>query len=149
MYRYSAALVVKYMNSKLNPYLHFDGKAKEAMEFYKSVFGGELTMSTFAQGMPGGNPGDAEKIMHAQLLAGGMTLMASDSPSEWPLNPGASVTLSLSGEDETELKGYWDKLSEGAKIGQPLTPAPWGDQFGMLTDKFDMEWMVNITAKKS
>lgn len=137
------------MASKLNPYLHFTGNAKEAMELYKNVFGGELTMSTFGQGMPGSDAQDAEKIMHAQLLANGMTLMASDAPSHWPLNPGASVTLSLSGEDEVELKGYWDKLSEGATIAQPLTPAPWGDQFGMLTDKFGMEWMVNIVAQKA
>lgn len=138
------------MASKLNPYLHFIDNAKEAMEFYKGVFGGELTMSTFGQGMPGGDAADAEKIMHAQLITlNGMTLMASDAPSHWPLNPGASVTMSLSGEEEAELKGYWEKLSAGAKIGQPLTPAPWGDQFGMLTDKFGMEWMVNIVAKKA
>lgn len=138
------------MTSKLNPYLHFDGKAKEAMEFYKGAFGGELTMSTFAQGMPGGDVADAEKIMHAQLIVpNGMTLMASDAPKGWPLNPGMSVSMSLSGDDEAELKGYWDKLAEGGKITQPLVPAPWGDQFGMLTDRYGMEWMVNIAGKKA
>jgi len=138
------------MHSKLNPYLHFDGNAKEAMEFYKAALGGELTMSTFGQGMPGGDAADADKIMHAQLVVGdAMTLMGSDAPTGWAKNPGMSVSLSLSGTDEAELKGYWDKLSEGAKIDQPMMTAPWGDQFGMLTDKFGMEWMVNIAGKKS
>lgn len=138
------------MNSKLNPYMHFNGNAKEAMEFYKTVFGGELTMSTFSQGMPGGDAEDADKIMHAQLLVGSdMTLMGSDTPKHMGYTPGTSVTLSLSGADEAELKGCWDKLSEGATITQPLVAAPWGDQFGMLTDRFGMEWMVNITAQKA
>lgn len=138
------------MNSKLNPYMHFNGTAKVAMEFYKTVFGGELTMSTFAQGMPGGDAEDAEKIMHAQLLVSdAMTLMASDTPKHMAYTPGTSVTLSLSGTDEAELKGFWDKLSEGANITQPLVAAPWGDQFGMLTDQFGMEWMVNIVGKKA
>lgn len=138
------------MNSKINPYMHFNGNAKEAMEFYKSVFGGELTMSTFGQGMPGGDAEDVEKIMHAQLLVGdSMTLMGSDTPKHFAYTPGTSVTLSLSGTDEVELKGCWDKLSEGATVSQPLVAAPWGDQFGMLTDQFGMEWMVNIAGKKA
>lgn len=138
------------MISKLNPYIHFESNAKEAMSFYKEVFGGELTMSTFGQGGMAHNPEDNEKLMHAQLVAGnGITLMASDTPKEWRKNPGATISISLSGNDEAELKGYWDKLSEGAQISQPLTAAPWGDQFGMLTDKFGIEWMVNIAGKQA
>lgn len=139
------------MNSKLNPYLHFEGKAKEAMEFYKSVLGGELTLSTYAQGgMPSGDPADAEKIMHAQLLCeNGITLMASDTGHGWSYTHGTHMSASLSGDNEAELKGYWDRLSEGATVEQPLVAAPWGDQFGMLTDKFGVRWMVNIAAKKA
>ncbi len=138
------------MNSKLNPYLNFDGKAKEAMEFYKTVLGGELVMSTFAQaGMPV-DPSEGEKIMHASLITeNGMTLMAADSPKEWAYTLGTHMSISLSGDDDTELQGYWDKLSDGAHVDQPLVPAPWGDKFGMLTDKFGIRWMVNIAPQKS
>jgi len=139
------------MSSKLNPYINFSDNAKEAMEFYTTVFGGKLTMSTFKEGgMPHDPSQDDKLIMHAMLIAdNGMTLMAADTPKGWPYNPGNNVSLSLSGDDEAELQGYWDKLSAGAKIGQPLTKAPWGDTFGMLTDKFGMRWMVNIAGKRS
>jgi PhnB protein len=65
-----------------------------------------------------------------------------------PLDTGSNVSLSLSGNDEAELKGYWDKLSVGATISVPLAPAPWGDMFGMLTDKFGIQWLVNIAPQK-
>ncbi len=138
------------MNSKLNPYLNFNGNAKEAMEFYKNAFGGQLTMSTFKDGGMPHDPSEAEKIMHAMLIAdNGITLMASDTPKGWDFTEGNNMSVSLSGDNETELKGYWDKLSEGAKIDQPLEKAPWGDMFGMFTDKFGIRWMVNIAGKKA
>lgn len=137
------------MTSKLNPYINFKGTAREAMEFYKTVFGGELTLSTFGEaGMtPDQAPGD--QIMHAQLISeNGMTLMASDTPDHMPYNPGTNISVSLSGDDEAELSGYWEKLSEGGNVTQPLVPAPWGDMFGMCTDKFGIQWLVNIAKKK-
>ncbi len=138
------------MQSKLNPYLGFNGEAKDAMEFYKTVFGGNLTLSTFGQANMAHTPADNDKIMHAMLVAeNGITLMASDVPSGMTSDAGSSISISLSGDDESELKGYWEKLSEGATVEQPLVPAPWGDQFGMLKDKFGTRWMVNIAAKKS
>lgn len=138
------------MTSTLNPYLNFDGNAKEAMEFYKMVFGGKLTMSTFKNGGMPHDSSEENKIMHAVLIAeNGITLMASDTPKEWGYKPGTNISISLSGDDEVELKKYWDKLSADAEIGQPLTAAPWGDTFGMLTDKFGIRWMVNIAGKKS
>ncbi len=137
------------MPSKLNPYISFNGNAKEAMEFYKNVLGGNLTMSTFKDGGMPTSPADADKIMHAQLIAdNGITLMASDTPPEMPYNPGTNISISLSGDNEGELKGYWNKLSEGANISMPLNKAPWGDTFGMLTDKFGISWLVNISGKK-
>ena len=138
------------MNSKLNPYISFRNQAKAAMEFYKGVFGGELTMSTFKDGGMPHEAAEADLLMHAQLIAeNGMTLMASDTPSSMEYNPGKNVSISVSGDNETELKGYWDKLSDGATITMPINAAPWGDTFGMLTDKFGIAWLVNISGKKS
>lgn len=138
------------MTSKLNPYINFkDGKAKAAMEFYKSVFGGKLEMSLFGDmPMPGMDESENDKVMHAMLEAeNGITFMASDVPNHIDFQPGATINMSLSGDNEEELKGYWDKLSEGANIFQPLEKAPWGDTFGMVTDKFGINWMVNIAGK--
>lgn len=135
--------------TKLNPYISFKGSAREAMEFYKTVFGGNLTLSTFKDG---GMPVDAKEenlIMHSQLDSdNGLTLMGSDTPSHMEYHEGARISISLSSENEEELRGYWDKLKEGATIAQPLEKAPWGDTFGMLNDKFGVFWMVNITTKK-
>ncbi len=136
------------MQTKLNPYISFDGNAKEALEFYKTVFGGALTLTTFKEG---GVPGEsvADKIMHGMLIAdNGMTLMASDTPPGMLYNPGTNISISLSGDNEDELKGYWSKLSSGGSIAVPLDKAPWGDMFGMVTDQFGICWLVNIAAKK-
>ncbi|MBP9757250.1 MAG: VOC family protein [Candidatus Pacebacteria bacterium] len=137
------------MRSKLNPYLNFDGTAKDAMEFYKAALGGELTMSTFGEAGMTHEGGDKDKIMHAMLVTeSGITLMASDTPPEWTLNVGNNVSVSLSGDDDAELTGYWEKLSAGGTVDQPLVQAPWGDKFGMFTDKFGIRWMLNIAAAK-
>jgi PhnB protein len=134
--------------SRLNPYLHFTDNAREAMAFYRGVFGGELTVMTFAEGGAPHDPADADKVMHAQLeTAGGETLMAADSPSDRPAGTGFSgVSMSLSGDDHDELSGWWDGLAEGATILQPLTQASWGDSFGMLVDRFGVTWFVNISG---
>jgi len=137
------------MNSKLNPYISFKGQAKEAVEFYKAIFGGKLTMSTFKEGGAPVGPEEENNIMHAELQAdNGITLMVSDTMAQMNYTPGTNISISLSGDNEAELKGYWDKLSDGAKITQPLEKAPWGDTFGMLTDKFGIGWLVNISGKK-
>ncbi|MDB5540608.1 MAG: hypothetical protein JWQ89_2335 [Devosia sp.] len=135
------------MPTRLNPYLSFNGNAREAMEFYKSVFGGDLTINTFADGGMPHEPADKDKVMHGQLVApNGYWLMGSDTPPGMPFTPGSTMTVSLSGDDDAELRGYWTKLTDGASIGVPLEKAPWGDSFGMLTDRFGTPWMVNITA---
>jgi PhnB protein len=137
------------MPSILNPYISFSGTAKPAIEFYKSVFGGKLEMNTYKEGGMPHDPADADKIMHAMLVTdNGMTLMASDSPPGMPHNPGNNIQISLSGENGDELRNYWNKLSSGAEIAMPLEQAPWGDTFGMLTDKFGIGWMVNIAARR-
>ena len=133
--------------TRLNPYINFKDNAREAMEFYKTVFGGKLYMTTFKEGMH--DPSQSDKIMHAALETNDQLMfMASDTPPGMPLALGGNVSISLSGENESELRGFWEKLSQEAKITMPLEKAPWGDTFGMLTDKFGINWMVNITAKK-
>jgi PhnB protein len=137
------------MSSKLNPYIAFKGKAREAMEFYKTVFGGKLLMTTFGEANFAQDPSEANNIMHALLETDNeMTIMAADAPSRMDYKEGTNISISLSGEDDEELSGYFEKLSAGGKIQEPLVTAPWGDKFGMFTDKFGINWMVNISAKK-
>jgi PhnB protein len=132
------------MASRLNPYLSFDGNGREALNFYQSVFGGELTVNTF--GAFGGDPSIADKVMHGQLeTPAGYTLMASDiAPGMGELTPSTSITISLSGDDQ-ELSGYFEKLSDGGRVTMPLEKQMWGDVYGQLVDKFGVSWMVNIT----
>lgn len=138
------------MNTQLNPYLSFRDNAREAMDFYQSIFGGELTQTTFAEFSASEDPGEKDKIMHSALTTeSGMALMASDTPNSMELTPGSNYSVSLSGDDETELHGYWSGLSEGGTITMPLEKAPWGDSFGMCVDKFGVNWMVNISGSGS
>lgn len=132
------------MASQLNPYLNFDGDARQAMEFYQSVLGGELLVHTFGESMP--DAGDsADQIMHASLATpAGYSIFASDTPPGMPRSTGTSVTVSISGDDVEQLRGYWAGLSEGADIEMPLEVQMWGDEFGALTDRFGIPWMVNI-----
>ncbi|GAA1061911.1 VOC family protein [Agromyces bracchium] len=134
------------MSVTLNPYLSFRDQAREAMEFYQSVLGGGLTLSTFADFGQGDEEAEADKIMHGQLTAGRLTLMGADTPNEMPYEAGTNFAVSLSGgpEDEATLRGYWEGLAEGGRVVLPLEPSPWGDAFGMLNDKFGVQWMVNI-----
>jgi len=135
------------MSTKLNPYLGFRDTAKQAMEFYQSVFGGELTLSTFGEYHASEDPAEQDKIMHGMLVTeSGLTLMGADTPNSMSYTPGDNYSVSLSGEDEAELRGFWDGLSAGGTIGMPLEKAPWGDVFGMCADKFGVNWLVNITA---
>jgi PhnB protein len=138
------------MQTKLNSYLSFKDKAREAMSFYQTVFGGKLTMSTFKEFKVSEDPKESDKIMHSVLETdNGIVFMAADTPNRMEYRPGKNMSMSLSGDNEEELTACFKKLSTGGKIGQPLYKAPWGDTFGMLTDKFGIDWMVNISAKKS
>lgn len=139
------------MQSRLNPYIGFKDNAREAMAFYHSVFGGKLVSHTFAEYHASEDPAEADKIMHAMLEAeNGITFMAADTPNSMPYDDGARISMSLSGDNDDELSGYFEKLSDGGTVAMPLEQAPWGDKFGMVTDKFGVSWMVNITpASKS
>jgi PhnB protein len=136
------------MASRLNPYIGFKDNARSAMEFYQSVFGGELVVSTF--GEYGDSGPAADQIMHAQLeTPSGYTLMASDTPEGMPYESGSAITVSLSGDDSSELRGYWDGLAEGGTVTMPLEKQMWGDEFGMVTDKFGIGWLVNIAGAQA
>ena len=137
------------MSSQLNPYLSFKDNARQAMEFYKSVFGGELTVNTFKEFHASSDPSEDSKVMHAMLKApNGIVFMAADTPKQMKYEPGSRISMSLSGEDPRELTGYFEKLADGGMTVMPLAKAPWGDTFGMCTDKFGVQWMVNITTPK-
>jgi len=137
------------MNTKLNPYISFKNNARQAMTFYQSVFGGELTISTFKEFNASQNPAEEYLVMHAMLeTANGMTLMASDTPGRMEYRPGTNFSVSLSGDNEAELTAYYEKLSAGGTVGMPLARAMWGDMFGMCTDSFGVGWMVSIAPPK-
>ncbi|HEX2315180.1 MAG TPA: VOC family protein [Thermomonospora sp.] len=136
------------MASRLNPYVMFDGNARQAMEFYRDVLGGDLAVNTYAE-MGETDPARAEKVMHAMLeTPSGFTLMASDLPPGAEHRPGNNVTISLSGDDDAELRGYWEKLCEGGTVSVPLEKQMWGDVFGACTDRFGIEWMVDIGTEE-
>jgi PhnB protein len=135
------------MSSLLNPYITFAGNARQAMEFYKDVFGGTLTLNTYADFGPDDTP-ESDKIMHGRLETGsGFTLMGADTPPGQPHNPGNNISISLSGDDGDELRGYWQKLSEGGTVDVALETQMWGDEFGQCVDRFGITWVVNIAQQ--
>ncbi|WP_194833291.1 VOC family protein [Nocardia sp. XZ_19_369] len=134
------------MTSRLNPYLTFGDTARAALEFYRDVFGGTLTISTFSEFSDQEAPG-ADLVMHGVLeTPSGFTLMAADTPPGMEYTPGSSISISLSGADAAELHGYWDRLSEAGTVSVPLEKQMWGDEFGLCRDRFGIAWMVNIVA---
>ena len=137
------------MTSRLNPYLNFDGTARQALEFYQGVFGGGLTLSTFGDMGMADSP-DAGKIMHGQLETdAGYTIMASDVPGHMEFHAPAGFSVSLSGDDGDALRGYFEQLAAGGTTGMPLQKQVWGDEFGMCTDKFGISWLVNISQPQA
>ncbi|HCC39514.1 MAG TPA: hypothetical protein DEQ49_06245 [Arthrobacter bacterium] len=117
------------------------------MTFYQTVFGGELALSTFGEFQASEDPAEKEKIMHGMLTTdSGLVLMGADTPNSMSYTPGDNYSVSLSGEDESELRGYWEKLSASGTVTVPLEQAPWGDTFGMCTDGFGVAWLVNIAG---
>ena len=132
------------MASRLNPYISFSGNARQAMEFYKDTFGGTLRLNTFGEYGAADAP-DADKIMHSMLETdSGYTLMGADTPAGMTHTPGDNITVSLSGDDADELRGYWEKLSDGGTVTTPLEKQMWGDEFGACVDRFGISWLVNI-----
>lgn len=137
------------MTVRLNPYLNFRDDARQAFEFYHSILGGELTLNTFAEFQASEDPAEADKIMHGQLETDdGMVLMGADTPNSMDYAPDEHFAVSLSGDDDARLRRYWEGLSDGGTVVEPLEVAPWGDAFGMCRDKFGINWMVNIAGNQ-
>ena len=135
------------MATQLNPYISFRDNALEAMTFYQGIFGGELEVHTFKEFGAAQDPAEENKVMHSQLKApNGVVFMAADTPNAMEHRPGANITMSLSGDDGGELERYFNELSQGGMVTMPLEKQAWGDRFGMLTDRFGIGWMVNITG---
>lgn len=133
------------MTSRLNPYLNFNGNAREAMEFYAGVFGGELNITTFAE--LGADGPDANRVMHAMLQTNnGYTIMGADVTSTMEYQPMSGSSVSISGDeaDANSLHSYWQKLSAGGTTTMPMEKQAWGDEFGMCVDKFGVPWMIDI-----
>jgi PhnB protein len=129
----------------LNPYLSFRTDARQAMEFYQSILGGDLEISVFGD-FPDmvQDPNQKELVMHAELRTpDGLVLMGSDSPDGMPYETPQGFSVSLSGNTETETKQVWDKLADDATITLPLDAAPWGGTFGMLIDRYGTPWMLH------
>jgi PhnB protein len=135
------------MASRLNPYLNFNGNAKQAMEFYAGVFGGDLRMNTFGEyGMSGPDSG---RIMHGMLeTPTGYTIMGADITSEMDYQPMAGISVSLSGDDGALLRDYWAQLAAGGTVAVPLEKQVWGDEFGMCTDQYGVSWLINISENQ-
>ncbi|HEY5853238.1 MAG TPA: VOC family protein [Aldersonia sp.] len=132
------------MPSRLNPYISFRDNAREALEFYQSVLGGDLSISTFGEYGDKSAP-NANQVMHGQLeTPAGYTLMCADTPEEMSYEPGKNIAVSISGDDTEQLRGYFAALSEGGAVTVPLEKQMWGDEFGMLIDRFGIGWLVNI-----
>jgi PhnB protein len=136
------------MSTRLNPYISFGDNAREAMTFYQQALGGELTINTF--GEYGDTSDSANLVMHSTLeTEDGLTLMAADTPPGMEQRAGNNITVSLSGDDADTLRHRFEALAEGGTIGTPLEKQVWGDEFGQLTDRFGIGWLVNIAAGDS
>ena len=142
--------------AKLNPYLSFKSQAREALEFYQSVLGGELEISTFGS-VPEmasmlQDPGEADLVMHGQLDApNGLTLMAADTGSMMPfVAPTSGVTVALTGgpEDHGYIAAAYEKLAEGGSDVMPFEKAPWGDFYGQVTDRYGISWMFDVGTEQ-
>ncbi|CAN03014.1 VOC family protein [Clavibacter michiganensis] len=133
------------MSAIMTPYLSFRDDAADALRFYQGIFGGDVATTTFAEGGMAPDPAEADKVMHGRLDSGaGFVLMASDTPASMGVPSGSAITLSLSGDDAAVLDGWWDALTADGTIVLPLELAPWGERFGMCTDRYGIDWMVSI-----
>ncbi|MGW0762637.1 VOC family protein [Streptomyces sp. NPDC002814] len=132
-------------------HLNFRGDARAALTFYQSVFTGHMVMVTYKDAGNVKDPSEADQVMWGQVAAdSGFRVMAYDVPSHLPWNRGENAFfVSLRGETAEEITSYWEKLSDGADIVQPLEPAQWAPLYGMLTDRFGVTWVVDVATEYS
>jgi PhnB protein len=132
------------------PYLNFDGNTRQAMEFYHTCFGGDLSIQTFGDVKAPGPPGSENRVMHASLTNGrGAILMASDTMPGMTFTPGNNVINNVDCESVDEIERVFAAMSDGGKVTMPLQDQFWGARFGMLVDKFGMHWMFNCQLPKN
>lgn len=134
------------MTIKTTTHLNFRGQARAALEFYRSVFGGQLTAMSYADAHAVQNPAEADQIMWGQVVAeNGFHIMAYDVPSALPWDAGINpVFVSVSGGDAAEITALWDKLGVGSAIAVPLAKAAWSPLYGMLKDRFGVTWVLDV-----
>jgi len=130
-------------------HLNFRGDARAALMFYRSVFGGDAVTVTYKDAGNVQDPSEADQVMWGQVAAGsGFRVMAYDVPSHMPWNRGENAFfVSLRGEATEEVSAYWEKLSDGATVLQPLEPAQWAPLYGMLKDRFGVTWVVDVVSE--
>ena len=132
--------------TQINVYLSFNGNCREAMNFYKDCFGGELTIHTFeGSPMAAQMPEAAQQaVMHASLRKDHLLLLASDGGGMYQgYTKGNTISISLNCSSDEEITDFFNKLSVGGTVTMPLADQFWGAKFGMLTDKYNMDWMLN------
>ena len=128
----------------LGPYINFQGRAREAMEFYQRVLGGRLDLQTMNEQGVSRPAGPGDRIMHARLEADGAIIIGSDGHPTYPPTVGDNMALALGGTGRDRLTKIFNSLAEGGKIKGPLAKQPSGAEVGWLTDKFGISWMVSI-----
>ncbi|MEZ4562539.1 MAG: VOC family protein [Thermomicrobiales bacterium] len=132
-------------------HLNFRGDARAALEFYQSVFGGDLRIVTYGDMGNVQEPAEADQVVWGQVATeSGVCVMAFDVPARLPWDRGEhSFYMSLRGSDASEITGYWDRLAVNAAIVQPLGPSPWAPLYGMLRDQFGITWVVDVASDNS
>ena len=125
------------------PYINFNGKTREALEFYQQAIGGLLSFKTMTANGPQ-TAGPQDRIMHGSLKSTDFCIMGTDGAPDYPLQVGENVAIALNGNNAIHLKTAFERLSAGGEVKQPLEVESWGDTFGFLVDKFGINWMVNI-----
>ena len=135
-------------NHFVEPYLFFEGRCEEAVEFYRKALGAEVTMMMRFKDSPDPNacagvPGD--KIMHAALRVGGSNIMASDGRCQDPMKF-QGFSLSIAANTATEADQFFNALAEGGQVVMPMMKTFWSPRFGMVTDRFGVMWMINVVA---
>ena len=128
---------------QLSPYVNFQGRAREAMEFYHGVFGGNLDLQSVSEQDTPRAAGPGDRIAHARLEADGVLIVGSDGHPDYPPTVGDSMALAVAGTDRDRLSRIFDDLAEGGMVKMPLTDQPWGAA-GWLSDRFGINWNVNV-----
>ncbi|QRO01508.1 VOC family protein [Archangium violaceum] len=136
------------MTVSVTNHLNFRGDARAALEFYQSVFGGDIAIVTYKDAQNVQAPSEANQVMWGQVAAkNGFRVMAYDVPSRMPWDPGKNASfVSVRGDSDKEITAFWEKLSVGATVAQPLGPSGWAPLYGMLKDRFGITWVLDVAT---